>query len=152
MMDFFFEIFKSTNEVIIDSTRMTKFVECLPVFVTKLVSFMESYNEIDRLFECYDRFRTAHVSRMRDVRSPQRIERWIIVEKFINVSWQYPFERFSNKQELEIRFQHLFRFMLGIISQKLNCIAWIVNPGITDSEGLSYTMTFFQWVQPTSGM
>ena len=50
MTDFFFEIFKSTNEVIIDSTRMTKFVECLPVFVTKIVSFMESYNQIDQLF------------------------------------------------------------------------------------------------------
>ena len=83
MADIFFEIFKSTDEVIIDSTRMTKFVECLPVFVTKLVIFMESYNEIDKLFECYDRFiaclRPAHVSRRRDVRSPQRIERWIIV-------------------------------------------------------------------------
>jgi len=73
--------------------------------------------------------RRSRTARRRDVRSPQRIERWIIVEKFINVSWQYPFERFSNKQELEIRFQHLFRFILGIISQKLK-VAWIVNPDI----------------------
>ena len=69
---------------------MTKFVECSPVFVTKLVSFMESYNEIDRLFESFDRFRTAQncspLMYVRDVRSPQKIERWIIVEKFINVS------------------------------------------------------------------
>ena len=67
---------------------------------------MESYNEIDKLFECYDRFiarfRTAHVSRKRDV---------------------------SSKQELEIRFQHLFRFILGIISQKRK-VTWIVNPDI----------------------
>ena len=72
MTDFFFELFKSTNEVIIDSTRMTKFVECLPVFVTKLVSFMESNNEIDKLLESYDRFMvcfcTAHVSRRLAVR------------------------------------------------------------------------------------
>ena len=65
---------------------MTKFVECLPVFVTKHVSFMESYNETDKLLECYDRFiarfRTAHVSRKLDVRSPWRIECWIIVDTF----------------------------------------------------------------------
>ena len=64
MTDFFFEIFKSTNEVVIDSTRMTKFVECLPVFVTKLVSFMESYYEIYEGI-CLTKFNALKVKRVK---------------------------------------------------------------------------------------
>ena len=87
MKDFFpFEIFKSTNELIIDPTTSDNVCRMFASVRYETCQFHEVFcNEIDKLFECYDRFiarfRTAHVSQMRDVRSPWRIERWIIAKK-----------------------------------------------------------------------
>ena len=72
MTDFFqFEIFK-LNELIIDPTTYDKVCRMFASVRYETCQFHGVlYNEIDKLFECYDRFkarfRTAHVSRMRDV-------------------------------------------------------------------------------------
>ena len=103
MTDFFqFEVFKSTNELIIDPATYDKVCRMFASVRYETCQFhgVFIYNEIHKLFECYDRFiarfRTAS-SCISDVRfqvpmKNRTVERWIIAEKlkpFKDIKWKW---------------------------------------------------------------